>query len=51
MTFFNRQLTKKSPAPVPVEDIKQAQHEEPLGYQHGIFRHWMWLSPSNQRAQ
>lgn len=55
MQFFNRQQTKKSPAPAPVEDIKPAQHgehlSEPLGHMHGNFRHWVWLNPSHQRAQ
>jgi hypothetical protein len=51
MQFFNRQLTKKSPAPVPVENIKQTDREEPLGHLHGNFRHWIWLNPSHHRAQ
>ncbi|MBE9184997.1 hypothetical protein IQ270_09790 [Microcoleus sp. LEGE 07076] len=51
MTFFDRKFTKKSPAPVPVADIKQAGHEEPLGHLHPNFRQWVWLNPSHHRAQ
>lgn len=51
MNFFNRQATKKSPAPTPVTDIQPVQHEEPLGHMHGNFRHWVWFNPSNHRAQ
>lgn len=51
MNFFNRQATKKSPTPTPTTEILPLEHKEPVGHMHGNFRHWIWLKPSNQRAQ
>ena len=46
MKFLN-QLTKKFPA----QTSQPTQHEEPQGHMHSNFRHWIWFTPSDQRAQ